>query len=305
MRRLALLAAPALALLSFVTAPAMLRAEPIPASVVADPPQDKAHPAAMDALALPTHGTRINAVIYTAAGEGLHPTVLLLHGFPGNEQNLDLAQAIRREGWNVLTLHYRGAWGSPGAFTFAHVLEDAQAALEWLRVPANDAKYQIERDKIVVIGHSMGGWAAAYAGAHDPGVIGVGLISAADMGGMMGAAPRSAATKAIDDNMGTSAGMHTLNATPEDLADEVIRNGKTYALAADASGLAKHPLLIVTSDDGLKASNDALAAAIGDGGAPITQVHLATDHSYSDQRIALEASVIRWLENLPGAPAGL
>jgi pimeloyl-ACP methyl ester carboxylesterase len=305
MRRLALLAAPALALLSLLTAPAMLCAEPIPASVVADPPQDKAHPAAMDALALPTHGTRINAVIYTAAGEGLHPTVLLLHGFPGNEQNLDLAQAIRREGWNVLTLHYRGAWGSPGAFTFAHVLEDAQAALDWLRVPANDAKYQIDRSKLVVIGHSMGGWAAAYAGAHDPGVIGVGLISAADMGGLMGAAPRPAALKAIDDNMGTSAGMHTLNATPEDLADEVIRNMKTYALGADAPGLAKHPLLIVTSDDGLKGGNDALAAAIGDSGAPITQVHLATDHSYSDQRIALEATVIRWLENLPGAPAGL
>jgi len=305
MRRLARLAAPALALLSLVTAPAMLRAEPIPASVVADPPQDKAHPAAMDALALPTHGTRINAVILTAAGEGLHPTVLLLHGFPGNEQNLDLAQAIRREGWNVLTLHYRGAWGSPGAFTFGHVLEDAQAALDWLRVPANDAKYRIDRNKLVVIGHSMGGWAAAYAGAHDPGVIGVGLISAADMGGLIGAVPRPAALKDIDDNMGTSEGMHTLNATPEDLADEAARNAKTYALGADAPGLAKHPLLIVTSDDGLKASNDALAAAIGDGGGPITQVHLATDHSYSDQRIALEATVIRWLENLPGAPAGL
>ena len=56
-------------------------------------------------------------------------TVVLLHGLPGNEQNLDLAQAIRRAGWNVLTLHYRGAWGSPGQFSLQHVLEDADAAV--------------------------------------------------------------------------------------------------------------------------------------------------------------------------------
>jgi pimeloyl-ACP methyl ester carboxylesterase len=60
----------------------------------------------------------MNALFYLAGGPGPHPTIVLLHGFPGNEQNLDLAQSIRRAGWNVLTLHYRGAWGSPG-FTLA------------------------------------------------------------------------------------------------------------------------------------------------------------------------------------------
>jgi predicted alpha/beta-fold hydrolase len=37
--------------------------------------------------------------------------VILFHGLPGNVQNLDLAQAIRRANWNVLTLHYRGSLG--------------------------------------------------------------------------------------------------------------------------------------------------------------------------------------------------
>ena len=45
-------------------------------------------------------------------------TVILLHGFPGNERNLDLAQAIRRSGWNAVFFHYRGAWGSGGVFSF-------------------------------------------------------------------------------------------------------------------------------------------------------------------------------------------
>jgi pimeloyl-ACP methyl ester carboxylesterase len=294
----------AFAALALLAAPAALRAEPIPASVVADPPQDKAHPAAMVAFALPTHGVNINAVLYTAAGAGPHPTVLFLHGLPGNEQNLDLAQAMRREGWNVLTIHYRGAWGSPGSFTFAHCLEDAAAALAWLRTPEHDAKYAIDPKKIVVIGHSMGGWITAYTAAHDPDVLAAGLISAGDIG-EIGTAPLAMAVKIVDDNIGTTDGMHTLAATPEGLAEEAIRNAKAYAMINDAPGLAKHPLLLVTSDDGLAPGSEALAKAIGDGAAPITQVHLSTDHSYSDQRIALEAAVIRWLENLPGAPVGL
>jgi hypothetical protein len=49
----------------------------------------------------------------------------------------------------------------------------------------------------------------------------------------------------------------------------------------------------------------ALAEATEDAAAPITQAHLSTDCSYSDQLIALEAAVIHWLEDLPGAPAGL
>jgi pimeloyl-ACP methyl ester carboxylesterase len=294
----------AFAALSILSGPALLHAEPIPAAVTSDPPADKTHPAGLYAFALPTHGVKINAVLFTAAGAGPHPTVLLLHGLPGNEQNLDLAQAIRRDGWNVLTLHYRGSWGSPGAFTFAHVLEDPAAALAWLRTPENDAAHGIDPKKLVVMGHSMGGWAAAYVGGHDPDLMGVGLISAADIG-MIGAAPRAMAVKIVDDNIGTGAGMHTLAATPEGLADEAIRNGKAYGVAGDAPGLARRPLLIVTSDDGLAAVGDGLAKAIGDGAAPVTQAHIPTDHSYSDRRIALEATVLRWLENLPGAPAGL
>ena len=42
-----------------------------------------------------------------------------MHGLPGNERNLDLAQAIRRAGWDVLTFTYRGAWGSPGDFSIS------------------------------------------------------------------------------------------------------------------------------------------------------------------------------------------
>ena len=71
----------------------------------------------------------MNALLFVAGGKGPHPTVILMHGLPGNERNLDLAQAIRRAGWDVLTFTYRGAWGSPGDFSIANSMEDTAAAL--------------------------------------------------------------------------------------------------------------------------------------------------------------------------------
>jgi pimeloyl-ACP methyl ester carboxylesterase len=281
-------------------------AEPIPAAVVADPAPDKAHPPGLEAFALPTHGVKINAVLYTTAGAGAHPTVLLLHGLPGNEQNLDLARGLQREGWNVLTLHYRGSWGSRGDYTFAHCIEDAQAAVAWLRDPNTALASHIDPTKIVVIGHSLGGFLAGYTAGHDTGLMGTVLISAADLGTTIGAAPRAMAAKVVESNILNETGMRTLGAaTGESLGNEAVDNAKAWALAQFAPALALHPLLVITSDDGLGPADEALAKAVeAQSGAQVTRAHFATDHSYNDQRIALETAILRWLENLPGAPAG-
>jgi predicted alpha/beta-fold hydrolase len=90
---------------------------------ITDPPADKAHPAAMTVIHIPTHGLLINGVVYSPTGAGPHPTIIICHGLPGNEKNLDLAQALRRAGWNAVTFNYRGSWGSPGNFRFAQNLE--------------------------------------------------------------------------------------------------------------------------------------------------------------------------------------
>ena len=60
--------------------------------VIADGARDAAHPARMEQMEVPLHGEVTFGVFYGAAGGGMHPTVLLLHGFPGYEQNADLAQ---------------------------------------------------------------------------------------------------------------------------------------------------------------------------------------------------------------------
>ncbi len=57
----------------------------------------------MTVLHIPSHGVAINGVLYSPAGVGPHPTLVLCHGLPGNEKNLDIAQAVRRAGWNAVT----------------------------------------------------------------------------------------------------------------------------------------------------------------------------------------------------------
>src|SRR5437588_12766015 len=146
-----------------------------------DPPPNKTYPAGMETFQIPSYGAMLNALAYIAEGPGPHPVVLLLHGFPGNEKNLDLAQAIRRDGWDVVYLDYRGSWGSPGDFSFTHSIEDTQSAIAYLRDPANAKKLRSNPAYIVLIGHSIGVFMARYRRAQDPATKAIGLLSAAGL----------------------------------------------------------------------------------------------------------------------------
>ena len=287
--------------LALLALPVWALAAAPPAALSTDPPLDPGHPAGMLAFALPTHGVKINAVLYSAAGEGAHPTVLLLHGIPGNEQNLDLARAAQRAGWNVLTLHYRGSWGSPGHYSFTHCLEDAAAALSWLRDPRSPAASKIDRARIVVVGHSLGGFVAGYLAGHDQELAGAALISATRwLGNPLPGVTRAEITQKWESNLQNRAGMHTVgDATAEALARESMSHAAEWDLKQFAPMLAKHPLLIVSSDDGNAASNERLAAAVqSQPDASVTRVHLATDHSYDDQRLALASALLDWLSGI-------
>jgi uncharacterized protein len=282
--------------LAMLAAPAAAHVPPaqINPAIYTDPPHDKAHPPRMEVLHIPSGGVKINGVAYTAGGAGTHPVLVLMHGLPGNEKNLDLAQAVRRAGWTVVTFNYRGSWGSPGRFSFAGNLEDARAVLSYLREPANAARLAIDPHRIVLAGHSMGGWVTAMTAERDPALAGAILISAANMGGD-GLRTRPQAVAMMADDMESLAGV-----TAESMADEALANRAAFDWTPGAAGLARMPVLVLTSDDGLGPKNDALAAAVQAApGSRVTKVHAATDHGWSGARIRLEQEVIGWLQALP------
>jgi pimeloyl-ACP methyl ester carboxylesterase len=272
----------------------------LPSALYQDPPADREAPAQTLAQAIPVDDVNLNAILYMAAGRGPHPTVLLLHGLPGNEQNIDLAQSMRRAGWNVLTMHYRGSWGGPGVFTFAHCLDDAAAALRWMHDKGADPALRIDPHHIAVVGHSMGGFVAAHTVAEHPNLLGAALLSGVDIGAAFGTPDREHSVAVVDDNVGTSEGLHILDGTtPRALADEARTMAARWCLKGCANRLADRPLLLMTSDDGFAAGSDALGDAVDclvrD---RLVRVHFATDHSYSDCRIRLQIEVLGWLAGL-------
>jgi pimeloyl-ACP methyl ester carboxylesterase len=118
--------------------------------------------AGLDHAIIDSQGYKMLGALYRAAGETPRPMIILLHGVPGAEQNLDIAYALRDAGLNCLYFHYRGCWGSEGAYSFSGLNDDVHAATEWvLRQPSVDG------NRLALVGSSMGGYLVFTAGAVD------------------------------------------------------------------------------------------------------------------------------------------
>ena len=302
------------------SAAARLRADAASAralhAVTHDPPRDALHPARNRQLLILSHGAQMNALFLLAAGAGPHPTMLLLHGLPGNERNLDLAQAVRRAGWNVLTFTYRGAWGSGGDFSIANAIEDTAAAMAFLRSPAAIRAYAIDPARLVIAGHSMGGYLAAREAANESGDATTTSVrpersrgapahssQSAPLAGLILLDAWNIAGDATQTRAALLAGMddfgHSLHgASPESVADEIIARGAGWSLPALAPRLARLPILTITALHGGAAGNRATTAALRRAGARVTAGEIDSDHPFADHRIALAAEVVRWLSPL-------
>jgi pimeloyl-ACP methyl ester carboxylesterase len=136
--------------------------------VLKDIAWDKDAPAGMAELFIPSEKSLLAGFIYKANGAEKHPTLLLLHGYPGNERNLDLAQVVRAHGWNVIYFDYRGSWGSQGQFSFRNCVRDVVNVVAWCK--KNQDSFNIDTSNIVLFGHSMGGWICLKALQELPGI---------------------------------------------------------------------------------------------------------------------------------------
>jgi uncharacterized protein len=264
-----------------------------------DPLTDSANPASLVELTVPSHGVQLLGLLYTATGAGPHPAAVIFHGFPGYEENLDIAQTLRRAGYDVLVAHYRGSWGVPGEFSFTHAIEDADAQVDWISSSAVVAKYRIDPTRIVVIGHSLGGYLALSAAAHKPGVAAAISISGASLGHRFaGLHPadreRAAAEFAAHANpvdllplAGTSA---------KALGAEVFDHRDQWDFLTLVPSLGRRPVLLFSASDGTGPNSEALLQALkAVGNTRSRHIEIKTDHPYSDHRIALQQDIVDWL----------
>jgi len=258
---------------------------------------DDAYPPAVSAVHFNSHGNRLNGTLYQATGAGPHPTVILLHGYPGTELNIDLAHTLRRADYNVLIFYYRGAWGSDGEFSFSHMIEDVASASQFLRT--QHAQYRIDADRLILIGHSMGGFAALQSAARDPAIRYVAGIASADLG--LIAKVIAADKKTANDIAASADNLVMLKGWNGNRAlDNIRMNTDSFDVAALAPKLSGKSILLIAGDkDNLTPPNvfhrPVVTAYQAQSDIVLTHVTLSGDHFFSWSRFELIHTVMEWL----------
>jgi uncharacterized protein len=269
--------------------------------VTMDPPERDVDPAQLAEVSIGPAEGRINALLYLAAGKGPHPAVILLNGIPGNERNLDVAQALRRAGASVLYLTYRGTWGNSGLFSRANALADVSTALRYLRSDDAVGKFKIDSRRLALVGHSFGAWVALMGAAADPAVACVGALDVANIGvraRRLNDPARFAAAIANSDAL-IAPGAPYRAESGMALVSEMKAHADEWDLIRHASMFQSRSVLLISATNADEQA-EFVAALRHAGAARVIEQNWETDHSFSDQRIRLARAVVEWLKSSCG-----
>lgn len=247
-------------------------------------------------------GSDLLSIMYMPQGEGPHPTAILLHGFPGYDDPLDIAQALRRCGMNVLRIHYRGSWGVDGTFSFANCMEDVKAAIDYVTREDIVKAFNIDTENIFLIGHSMGGFMTLTCCDDERIKAAVG-ISPYDFGliGKVSHFDEEEKQEAFEMYETCTKPLNNTNA--EILMKECMDNGDKWNLPGKAEVLANKKILIIASDKDAVSKkylhHDMLSKEIKKyGKGNFTEVIASSDHSYSNKRVWVAEQVAEYLDKM-------
>lgn len=247
---------------------------------------DKSSPAGTIELKIPSNGSLLQGFMYKANGRQNHPTLLLLHGYPGNEKNLDLAQGVRAHGLNVIYFDYRGSWGSQGEFSFVHCVEDVVNVIAFCKKYTDSL--QIDTSKITLFGHSMGGWVCLKALLELPDVQKGFILSAWDIPYVT----RNTNVLAITEKRGDD--YFVLNKkSGKELFKPVVDNPVYYNLANDSIALSTKQIIMLDEHQ----RNKLIADALKNNNKNYFEYSVwQTDHQFTNKRVALIKKVIMFLD---------
>ena len=254
-------------------------------------------------IIIPGRRGRLLSVLYTAEGPGVHPTVILLHGIPGCEQNFDLAQALRRSGFHVITFHYSGNWGSDGSYSLRNDLEDAQTVLDFV---LKDETYGFDKDHIYAVGHSLGGFVCGQLTARRREIRGGVLLMPCDIGRIGRIYLQNKKMAENIRNVLEDSAQWLNGVTGEALLREAETYSQQLCLENVAGLLAQKPLFCITGTldtctPGLYHCRPLMDAIRAEGGTMLKSMEFPTDHFFSDYRLTVTGYVTEFLQGLLAA----
>ncbi|MEM7281411.1 MAG: alpha/beta fold hydrolase [Pseudomonadota bacterium] len=255
---------------------------------------DAAHPPAIVELIMPSESQSLTGLMLLANGPGPHPTIFLLHGYPGNEKNLDLAQTLRRAGFNVVFFHYRGAWGSQGQYSLFGQAKDVQNVIDHITDRAKELR--VDTTKMSLVGHSMGGFSALRTASQDDRVQCVVGMAAANLGTY---ANRDQSAREGFSNYTDQLIMLSGYNGDKALA-EIKQNASKLDLRTYGSGLKGKRVFLITGAEDTVVPPDvqaSVASAYREAQIQVQESIIPGDHSFSATRIMLQRTVLAWLEN--------
>lgn len=270
-------------------------------SIYEDPAiTDKEYPSAVDGISFVSNNCMLIGTMYAAQGIGPHPTVILLHGIPGHEQNYDIAHILLRNGFNVMVFHYRGNWGSEGAYSLKHVLEDTENAIKFIKSKHIIETYRIDINNIILIGHSLGGFTALMTAAKHPEI----KLAASIAGFNFGLYGQSI----LNDPTLIKQAVKTFDfitkptiqgITAEEFIQETMNYNEEFNVLNITEKLNGHSVLIIgAAKDAVSQIDQHYLPIINNlkqANVNFKNILIDTDHSFSNKRIALAQELLKWL----------
>ncbi len=226
------------------------------------------------------------ATIYIGFGEGPRPTVLLLHGLPGFEKNIDIAYELREIGWNVMIPHYRGCWGSEGKYRFTGIPTDVKNAISLM-----ETKSYVDKDKIFLVGHSMGAWATIITTAQDKRVKGAVAIA--------GGSTSSEVPDRIKVYLDSVIKQKFLKGiTVEEAIEDWVKMGQELAAQDWIGKISPRPLLLIGGSKDATVTPESVKEVYAKAKKP-TELEIIeeADHVFTRHRKKLVKKVTGWLQS--------
>ncbi|MEZ0541934.1 alpha/beta hydrolase family protein [Fibrella arboris] len=225
---------------------------------------------------------------YYPTGKGPHPTLILLHGYTGMAGNVDVATTLSRAGWNVLFFRYRGSWGMPGEFTFQNCIDDAVNIATHVKL--NARLLHVDTSRLVLFGHSMGGWVALKAAARLPFIKKVFALSTWDI---YPSFAKAEANGTAGNWYKEAEGYPELTITSgKALYKPVLSDSLTFKLPADLNELADTKLFFLDEHT----NNKDLVTSYKKHNLNVTYEVWKSDHSFTYTRIAMLRKLLAFID---------
>ena len=262
-------------------------------------------------ITIDRNGVLLKGKFYMSEGIGNFPTVILLHGFPGNEIDvLGIGSQLSEVGINALTFNYSGTHQSEGDCNFENTQKDIKAVFEFIHQSKNTHKYKIDTTRIILGGYSYGGGMALTYAANHQEIKAVFSIAGNDHGVFMEEYNRNSEMQKIIDKMfndlkaPTGQVRFARGGTPKEIAEmKIIELNPTYHLLKSAPLLVKKDILLIGGWDDHNVSIEniilPLYRALREEAKTVRIVAFQDDHSFKDSREGLARTIIEWIKKAP------